>query len=130
MRPAVCVFQLYRTAGEDIVWWRYISPNGRSIARCAEPLSSASDARASIARVIYSLEQATPIVRPTMHDRWRWTLVLDGEVVARGSGDHDRRVRCEHAALKFIESAPVATLDAVVHTFRRRDMTGRTGAVG
>lgn len=125
MRPSVHVFQLYRTTGEEYVWWRYISPNGRSVARCTAPLTSLAEARASIETVRTQHEDAEIAVRPTAAHRWRWTLVREGEVIARGSGDHDRRVRCESAAERFLETVPTAEIDPVVHVFRRRDIAGR-----
>ncbi|HMO10567.1 MAG TPA: hypothetical protein PKB06_03480 [Actinotalea sp.] len=121
MRPTVHVFQLYRTAGDEAVWWRYISPNGRSIASCPEPLASVTAAREAIDRLLGELPGAEVVVRPTPQHRWKWTLVTDERVVARGSGDHDRRLRCEEAARKFAETAAEATVDATVHVFRRRD---------
>lgn len=129
MRPAVHVFQLYRTAGEELVWWRYISPNGRSLARCPAPLSSMAEARAAIAEVLDTITGAEVVVRPTLAQRWRWTLVRDSVVIVAGSGDHDRRVRCENAAERFIESAPTSILDSTVHVFRRRDLAGRVPEV-
>lgn len=129
MRPAVHVFQLYRTAGEELVWWRYISPNGRSLARCPAPLSSMAAARASIAEVLEVLADLEVVVRPTNVQRWRWTLVRDQEVIVAGSGDHDRRVRCENAAERFVDTAPTSVVDTTVHVFRRRDLAGRVAEV-
>lgn len=126
MRPATHVFQLYRTAGEDQVWWRYISANGRGIARCPEPMSSLAEARDAIARVRRSVDEAAIVIRPAANNRWRWILTIGEEVVARGSGDHDRRVRCSNAAERFVETVAGAVIDDAVHVFRRRDLAGRS----
>lgn len=126
MRPATHVFQLYRTAGEDQVWWRYISANGRGIARCPEPMSSLAAAQNAIARVRHCAEEAEIVIKPAAQNRWRWILTLGDEVVARGSGDHDRRVRCSHAAERFVETVAGAVIDEAVHVFRRRDLAGRS----
>lgn len=131
MRPAVHVFQLYRRAGEEQVWWRYISPNGRSVASCVGPLPSLAGARASIDQVVTSAGDGEITVRPTPDHRWRWTLNLGGEVIARGSGDNDRRLRCLRAAEKFVQTVATAEVDPAVHTFRRRGPVSRVAeAVG
>ncbi|NTW41840.1 MAG: hypothetical protein HGA44_18495 [Cellulomonadaceae bacterium] len=130
MRPVVHVFQLYTTGGEDLVWWRFISPNGRSLARCASPLTSTTEARASIATTVGALDRATASVRPASDNRWRWALSIDGELAVLGSGDQDRRVRCEHAWQRFVVAAPLAVVDQTVHSFRRRDHGRTAQAIG
>ncbi|WP_024287394.1 hypothetical protein [Cellulomonas sp. KRMCY2] len=126
MRPVRHVFQLYTMAGDDLVWWRFLSSNGRCLARCPEPLGSVAEARAAIASAVAALDRATVVVRPVSDNRWRWTMRLDGTVVAVGSPDHDRRVRCEHAAHRFAAAAPAAAVDPIVHTFHRRAAPRRT----
>lgn len=124
MGPTVHVFQLYRTAGLDAVWWRCISPNGRSLATCPAPLGSVADARAAIAALVERATTAEVLVRPTLAHRWRWSIQSGPEVLALGSSDHDRRIRCANAANQFVTQLPVASIDSVVHVFRRRDVTG------
>lgn len=121
----VHVFQLYRTAGDQLVWWRCLSSNGRSIAACPAPLASVAAAEAAIADLIERGAGADVVVRPTLAHRWRWTIQVGAETLAHGSADHDRRVRCENAARQFVLSLPAAEVDHVVHAFRRRD-SGRT----
>ena len=128
MRPVVHVFQIYTMSGDDIVWWHLSSSNGRRLARCALPFTSTAQARASIAAVVPQLSRATATVRPTPANRWRWMLALDGSPVVLGSGDQDRRVRCENAWRLFVAAAPLAVVDPAVHTFRGRD-SGRTPQV-
>ena len=128
MRPVVHVFQLYTMGGQDIVWWHFSSPNGRRLARCAAPFGSISEARGSLAAIVPELSRATATVRPTPANRWRWMLALDGVPIVLGSGDQDRRVRCEDAWQRFVTAAPTALIDPAVHTFRRRD-SGRTPQV-
>ena len=119
MRPVAHVFQLYTVGGEDIVSWHFISPNGRRLARCATPFGSSAEARAAIADLILGVDRAVATVRPTAAYRWRWALSVDGTPVVLGSGDQDRRVRCEHAWKRFVLAAPLAVVDPTVHTFRR-----------
>lgn len=130
MRAVMHVFQLYTVAGVDIVWWRFLSPNGRCLARCPGPLASVAEARLTIASTIAVLDRAEVAVRSTPDYRWRWTLVADGEVVARGSGAQDRRVRCELAARRFVLATTDAVIDPTVHTFRRRDSGRARQAIG
>ena len=121
MRPVVHVFQLYTVGGEDSVSWHFISPNGRRLARCATPFDSPAAARAGIADVLSGLAGSITTVRPTAANRWRWVLAIGGTPVVLGSGDQDRRVRCEHAWRRFVLAAPLAVVDPTVHTFRRVD---------
>ena len=118
MRAAVHVFQIYRVIPDDLFWWRLVSPNGRAVARAAVPLASAADALASIPEN-HSLDALTARVRPTDEGRWRWTLELDGTTVVVGVGDHDRRVRCEHASRRFTLAAPLAVVSGTTHSFQR-----------
>ena len=121
MRPVAHVFQLYTVGGEDIVSWHFISPNGRRLARCATPFGSSAEARAAVANLMPGLDRAVSTVRPTAAYRWRWALSVDGTPVVLGSGDQDRRVRCEHAWKRFVLAAPLAVVDPANHTFRRAD---------
>ena len=121
MRPVVHVFQLYTVGGEDIVSWHFISPNGRRLARCANPFGSSAEARAAVAELVPALDRAVATVRPTAAYRWRWALSVDGMPIVLGSGDQDRRVRCDHAWKRFVLAAPLAVVDPAVHTFRRAD---------
>ncbi len=121
MRPAVHVFQLYSTIGVDGVWWRFLSPNGRGLARGPIGYPTADGASAGLAAAIAALPDACVVVRPTVDNRWRWRLDLDGEPLVLGAGAQDRRVRCEAAWRRFVDSAPDGFLDPVVHSFRRVD---------
>lgn len=129
MRPVAHVFQLYRIAGEDIVWWRYLSANGRCLARCPAPLGSIPEARIAIASTVASLGLTTLAIRATPVGRWRWSLLIGDAPVVVGSGDQDRRTRCEHAGRRFMTGAPCADIDSHVHMFRRRDTAGRSTQV-
>jgi len=125
MQPVRYVFQLYTFAGEDLYWWRFMSSNGRFLARCPEPHASAVEARAAITATVAALGSVAVVVRPTPENRWRWSMRLAGEVVALGHGDQDRRVRCDAAAQRFAEMAAAAPVDASVHVFRRREAPRR-----
>lgn len=92
-------------------------------------MGSLDAARDAIARVRDCADDAEIVVRPSAQNRWRWLLTFDDEVVARGSGDHDRRVRCSKAAEHFVETVADALVDEVVHVFRRRDLAGRATEV-
>lgn len=119
MRSAVPVFQLYRFHGENGLWWRLISPNGRGLARSLAPFESADDARASLAVLVEHVEGLELGVRLTPEYRWHWTLRLGADALAEGIGDQDRRVRCTDAGHKFQMLAPVAVVEPEVAVFRR-----------
>ncbi len=121
MRPAVHVFQFFATAGIDGVWWRFLSPNGRGLARSPQGYPTLDDASTGLSQAIAVLPDTSVIVRPTPDNRWRWRLDLDGEPLVLGAGAQDRRVRCEAACQRFVDSAPDGFVDPVVHTFRRVD---------
>jgi hypothetical protein len=121
MRPAVHVFQLYTTVGVAGVRWRFLSPNGRGLARSPLGYPSVDDASAGLAQAIAALPDVSVVVRPTSDNRWRCRLALDGEPLVLGAGAQDRRVRCEAAWQRFVDSAPDGFVDPVVHTFRRVD---------
>jgi len=126
MRPVRYVFQLYTFVGEDLVWWRFMSSNGRFLAQCPGPYASAAEARTAIAATVTALDGLSVLVRPTAENRWRWTMRRDGEVIVLGSGDQDRRVRCEDAAERFAAVAAGAAIDSAVHTYRRREAPHRS----
>jgi hypothetical protein len=121
MRPVVHVFRLYTVGGEGSVSWHFISPNGRRLARCVTPFGTAADVLAGISDMLAGVDGGSATVRPTATNRWRWALSIDGNPTVIGSGDHDRRVRCEHAWRRFVLAAPLAVVDPVIHTFRRVD---------
>ena len=122
MRPAVHVFQLYSTVGVDGVWWRFLSPNGRGLARGPRGYETVEVASAGLAWMIEVLPEANVVVRPTADNRWRWRLDLGDEPIVVGAGAQDRRVRCEAVWRRFVDSAPDGYVDPVVHTFRRIDI--------
>ncbi|WP_344857182.1 hypothetical protein [Cellulomonas soli] len=119
VRAVAPVFQLYRFTDEDTVWWRLVSPNGRGIARVPHGLPDPDAARESIAGVVAVVDRLDPLLRLTPEYRWRWELQHAGASVVHGIGDHDRRVRCENAAHRFLQIAADAPTDPVVCTFRR-----------
>ena len=119
MRTVAPVFQIYRFADDDVVWWRLVSPNGRGIARSTVALPSPAAARASLDAVRASVMDLVPVLRLTQTYRWQWVLTADGAPVVQGIGDQDRRVRCAHACRGFVLLAPDAALDPTVATFRR-----------
>ena len=119
MRAAVHVFQIYRVAGDDLYWWRMVSANGRAVARAAVPAVSAANTHAAIAELSRSLDDVTARLRPTDDGRWRWSLDHAGTTVVVGVGDHDRRVRCEHAWRRFVLAAPLAIISTSTHSFQQ-----------
>ena len=121
MLPAVHVFQLYTTVGVVGVWWRFLSPNGRGLARGPHGFATADEASASLTQMIRLLPDVAVVVRPTSDNRWRWRLDLGGSPLVLGAGAQDRRVRCEAAWRRFIDEAPEGLVDPVVHSFRGVD---------
>ena len=113
------VFQLYRFWGEDGVWWRLVSPNGRGLARSASAYPTVSSARSSLEQVLSRAEGLELGVRLTADYRWHWNLRLASLPVVEGIGDQDRRVRCLDAGRKFQVLAPVALVEPEVAVFRR-----------
>gem|GEM_PF-1953634 len=113
------VFQLYRFWGEDGVWWRLVSPNGRGLARSAVAHSTVASARTSLEQVLTRAEGLELGVRLTPDYRWHWSLRLAGSALVEGIGDQDRRVRCLDAGRKFQLLAPVALVEPEVAVFRR-----------
>ena len=113
------VFQLYRFWGEDGVWWRLVSPNGRGLARSAGAFPSVGQARSGLDLVLGKVDALELAVRLTSDYRWHWNLRLAGAAVVEGIGDQDRRVRCLDAGRKFQALAPVALVEPEVAVFRR-----------
>ncbi len=113
------MFQLYRFWGEDGVWWRLVSPNGRGLARSAGAFPSISQARSGLDLVLGRVEGLELAVRLTADYRWHWNLRLAGAAVVEGIGDQDRRVRCLDAGRKFQALAPMAVVEPEVAVFRR-----------
>lgn len=113
------VFQLYRFWGEDGVWWRLVSPNGRGLARSAVVHSTVAAARSSLEQVLSGAEGLELGVRLTADYRWHWSLRMAGAALVEGIGDQDRRVRCLDAGRKFQLLAPVALVEPEVAVFRR-----------
>lgn len=125
MRAVAPVFQLYRFNDEELVWWRLMSANGRGLARGPVGYPDAGSAQVGVQGVLAHLDRLETVLRLTPTYRWWWALHLDGESVVESIGDKDRRVRCEHAAAKFLELAPTAHVDPVPCTFRRMHSTTR-----
>jgi hypothetical protein len=117
MRASQPVFQLYRRAGDDRVWWRLLSPNGRGLGRVGSPLEDLAGCLASIALVRDHLTELAPCVRLSTGVRWHWTLSLYDVVVVVGLCDHDRRIRSVEAWRRFVEVAAGAPIDVRVHDF-------------
>ncbi|HEY0118181.1 MAG TPA: hypothetical protein VGC04_05315 [Cellulomonas sp.] len=113
------VFQLYRFWGEDGVWWRLVSPNGRGLARSASAYPTVASARSSLEQVLSRADGLELGVRLTADYRWHWNLRIAGLPVVEGIGDQDRRVRCLDAGRKFQLLAPVALVEPEVAVFRR-----------
>ena len=113
------VFQLYRFWGEDGVWWRLVSPNGRGLARSVTAHPTVASARSGLEQVLSHVDALELGVRLTPDYRWHWSLRLSGLVVVEGIGDQDRRVRCLEAGRKFQTLAPVALVEPEVAVFRR-----------
>jgi hypothetical protein len=113
------VFQLYRFWGEDGVWWRLVSPNGRGLARSAGVYPTVASARASLEQVLSRADGLELGVRLTPDYRWHWSLRMAGAALVEGIGDQDRRVRCLDAGRKFQLLAPVALVEPEVAVFRR-----------
>lgn len=135
MRSAAPVFQLYRFSGETDLWWRLISPNGRGLGRAVAPFVSVADARAGLAVVVQHAGELDLGVRLTADYRWHWTARLDGEALAEGIGDQDRRVRCTDAGRRFQLLAPAAVTELETAVFRRvirapRSLRGGSVRVG
>jgi hypothetical protein len=124
MRASEPVFQLYRCAGGDRVWWRLLSPNGRALGRVGSPLVDLAGCLAAIALVRDHLAELAPCVRLSAGVRWHWTLSLHDVVVVVGLCDHDRRIRSVEAWRRFVDVAAAAPVDVRVHDFvagARRD---------
>ena len=123
------VFQLYRFWGEDGVWWRLVSPNGRGLARSAVAHPTVASARSSLEQVLSRAEGLELGVRLTPDYRWHWSLRIAGAALVEGIGDQDRRVRCLDAGRKFQLLAPLAPVEPEVAVFRRagRSPGGRAG---
>lgn len=113
------VFQLYRFWGEDGVWWRLVSPNGRGLARSAGAFPTIGAARAGLGQVLGGADGLELGVRLTPDYRWHWSMRLAGVCVVEGIGDQDRRVRCLDAGRKFQALAPAALVEPDVAVFRR-----------
>jgi len=113
------VFQLYRFWGEDGVWWRLVSPNGRGLARSAIALPTDASARTSLEEVLALADGLELGVRLTSDYRWHWSLRQAGLVLVEGIGDQDRRVRCLDAGRKFQLLAHEALVEPEVAVFRR-----------
>ncbi|MGN8247149.1 hypothetical protein ACTHAM_000821 [Cellulomonas soli] len=122
------MFQLYRFHDEQLVWWRLMSANGRGLARGPAGYPDAVGAQVGVQTVLAQLDRLETVLRLTPTYRWWWALHLDGTPVVESIGDKDRRVRCEHAAAKFVELAASAHVDPVPCTFRR--MHGAARLVG
>lgn len=120
------VFQLYKFWGEDGVWWRLVSPNGRGLARSAAPFPAVGAARAGLDTVLSKADVLELAVRVTSDYRWHWSLRLAGAPLVEGIGDQDRRVRCLDAGRKFQALAPVAVIEPEVAVFRRAGRLPRT----
>lgn len=119
MRTAAPVFQLYRFGGENGVWWRLVSPNGRGMARSVAAFDSESTARAALAKVSADVGLLELTVRLTPEYRWHWSLRDGAGPVVDGFGDQDRRIRAVDASAKFCQLAPLAVVGAEVTVFRR-----------
>ena len=119
MRPVAPVFQIYRFIGDDVVWWRLVSPNGRGLARGTVGAPDPAAARESVEVVRATVEQLVPVLRLTETYRWRWLLTEVDVPVVQGVGDQDRRVRCANACRSFVELGREARVDPVIATFRR-----------
>jgi hypothetical protein len=113
------VFQLYRFWGEDGVWWRLVSPNGRGLARSVSAFPTVTAARSSLEQLLTGADALELGVRLTADYRWHWNLRLASLPVVEGIGDQDRRVRCLDAGRKFQQLAPVALVEPEVAVFRR-----------
>ena len=119
MRTAAPVFQLYRFGGEDGLWWRLVSPNGRGMARSMSAFGTVGDARTSLTVLAEHVAELELGVRLTSEYRWHWTARFGGDPLAEGIGDQDRRVRCTDAGNRFVALAPQATVALDVAVFRR-----------
>lgn len=120
------VFQLYKFWGEDGVWWRLVSPNGRGLARSASSFTTIGAARTGLDAVLSRADVLELGVRLTPDYRWHWSLRLAGNPMVEGIGDQDRRVRCLDAGRKFQALAPVAVVEPEVAVFRRAGRMPRT----
>lgn len=118
------VFQLYRFSGEDAVWWRLVSANGRGLARSAQAYPTVAAARAGLESVLGGAASLELAVRLTGDYRWHWSLRLAGTPLVEAVGDQDRRVRCVAAGRRFAELAPVALVERDVASFRRMGRPG------
>ena len=119
------VFQLYRFWGEDGVWWRLVSPNGRGLARSAVAHPTVASARSSLEQVLSRAQGLELGVRLTPDYRWHWSLRMAGAALVEGIGDQDRRARCLDAGRKFQLLAPVALVEPEVAVFRRAGRSPR-----
>lgn len=113
------VFQLYRFDGEDGVWWRLVSPNGRGLARSAVAYPTVASARSGLEEVLTRAAGLELGVRLTVDYRWHWSLRGGGAALVEGLGDQDRRVRCLHAGRTFQALAPVVPVEPEVAVYRR-----------
>jgi hypothetical protein len=118
MRAVAPVFQVYLLGGDQPVWWRMVSPNGRGLARTVAPHPTVVAAHAAISLVRLRADEFEASLRLTKSARWRWELCLEGQPVVESAGDLDRRVRCDQAWRNFVGLASTASIDPVVHTFR------------
>lgn len=119
------VFQLYRLGGQDGVWWRLLSTNGRGLARSASPHPTPAAARTELEHLVSRADVLELGVRRTPDYRWHWSLRLAGLAVVEGIGDQDRRARSLDAGGRFRLLAPAARVEPEVATFRRAGVRSR-----
>ncbi|WP_448631221.1 hypothetical protein [Cellulomonas soli] len=96
-----------------------MSANGRGLARGPVGYPDVGSVQDAVHHLLARIGQLETVLRLTPEYRWWWALHLDGVPVVQSIGDKDRRVRCEHAAQKFLDLAPEAGIDPVPCTFRR-----------
>jgi hypothetical protein len=106
--PAVGV-----TNAAELVTWRLIAGNNRSLGRAAGMFGSTVDCIADADRLHREIGQAVGSIEfhstsPTGGSFWSWAAVVDGEPVATSTHNYQRRLECLRAQANFFAAAQIA----------------------
>jgi uncharacterized protein YegP (UPF0339 family) len=102
------------------VSWRLLAPNNRSVGRSAEEYTSTEQCQAAAELLTSEHSHLCSAVVVDSDGRWRWTVSLDGRLLAESPTGYFRRLELNRAMTLFLTTMATVAPALEVPSWSRR----------